>query len=86
MLALAGECGDELLRDVFVDSVDPAGGGGHLLVRVSVPRGLSVTEVLVRLNDRAGKLRAIVAASICRKRAPMLSFICIPATEGGYHD
>jgi len=30
MLALAGECGDDLLRDVFVDSVDPAGGGGHL--------------------------------------------------------
>lgn len=37
MLALAGECGDDLLRDVSVDSVDPAGGSGHLLVCVAVP-------------------------------------------------
>jgi ribosome-binding factor A len=83
MLALAGECGDELLRDVSVDSVDPAGGAGHLLVRVNVPRDLSVTDVLVRLNDRSAKLRAIVAGSICRKRVPMLSFIAVPSSEGG---
>jgi ribosome-binding factor A len=83
MLALAGECADDLLRDVSVDSVDPAGGGGHLLVRVSVPRELSVMDVLARLNDRSGKLRAVVAASICRKRTPMLSFIAIPTTEWG---
>jgi len=86
MLSLAGECGDDLLRDVSVDSVDPAGGPGHLLVRVIVPGGSSVADVLIRLNDRSGKLRAIVAASICRKRVPMLSFIAMPVAEGGHHD
>lgn len=89
ILALAGECADEQLRDVSVDSVDAAGGGGHLLVRVNVPGGLSVVEVLARLNSRAGKLRAIVAASICRKRAPMLSFVAVPVrhgSQGGDHE
>ena len=81
--ALAGECGDEVLRDVSVDSVEPAGGAGHLLVIVSVPRLWPVIEVVARLNDRAGKLRAIVAGSICRKRTPMLSFVAVPAMTGG---
>jgi len=83
MLALAGECGDELLRDVSVDSVEPAGGAGHLLVLVSVPGGVPAMEILARLNDRAGKLRAIVAGSICRKRTPMLSFVAVPSLTGG---
>jgi ribosome-binding factor A len=86
MMALAGECGDDLLREILVDSIDPAGGAGHLLVRVIVPGGLPVIDVLARLNDRSGKLRAIVAASICRKRVPMLSFIAVPGMEGNHHD
>jgi hypothetical protein len=53
---------------------------------VSVPGKLPVVEVLARLNDRAGKLRAIVAGAICRKRVPMLSFVAVPAMEGGYHE
>jgi hypothetical protein len=63
--------------------VGHAGGAGHLLVRVVVPGGLPVVDVLARLNDRSGKLRAIVAASICRKRVPMLSFVAVPTMEGG---
>ncbi len=89
MLALAGECGDDLLRDVSVDAVAPAGGAGgtgHLLVRVSVPAGASVMETLARLNSRSGQLRAIVASSICRKRVPMLSFVAVPSSAGGGHD
>ena len=86
MMGIAGECADDLLREISVDSVDPAGGAGHLLVRVTVPGELSVIDVLARLNDRSGKLRAIVAASICRKRVPMLSFIAMPAMEGIHHD
>ncbi len=86
MLALAGECGDALLRDISVDSVDAAGGAGHLLVRVSVPGDVPVMEVLARLNDRAGRLRSIVAGSICRKRAPMLSFVAVPSTIGGSNE
>ena len=86
MLALAGECGDEQLREVSVDSVEPIDGAGHLLVRVNVPAYLSVPDVLLRLNERTGKLRALVAGSICRKRVPMLSFATAPAVEGELHD
>jgi hypothetical protein len=84
MLALAGECADDLLREVSVDGVQPVDGAGHLLVRVHVPADLSVLDVLLRLNERAGKLRAVVAGSICRKRVPMLSFAA--AAEGGFHE
>jgi hypothetical protein len=74
-----------MLRHVSVDSVQPgggAGGAGHLLVLVSVPGDLPAMEVVARLNGRAGKLRAIVAGSICRKRTPMLSFVAVPAITG----
>ena len=80
LLALAGECRDDLLRDLYVDSVEPIGGGSQLLVRIVVPRHVSATlpEVLQRLTDHAPQLRAAVAQSICRKRAPNLSFAIVP--------
>ena len=88
-LALGGECDDEVLRDVYVESVEPMGGPSQLLVRVAVPlgAGVSAMDVLARLNDRSGRLRVLVAQSICRKRAPGLAFIAVPvgasSTEGG---
>jgi ribosome-binding factor A len=85
MLALAGECDDDLLRDLSVESVEPAGGAGHLLVRVNVPSSSSAGQAVARLNSRAGKLRSIVAGSICRKRVPMLSFLAVPDSGGGDH-
>jgi ribosome-binding factor A len=80
MLALAGECGDEVLRDVYVDSVAPMGNGSQLLVRVTVPptTALPIWDVLARLNGRSARLRALVAQAICRKRVPGLSFIALP--------
>jgi hypothetical protein len=89
MLALAGECDDEVLRDVYVDSVEPLGSGSQLLVRVAVPVNLDLPlwDVLARLSGRAAKLRAVVARSICRKRVPSLSFVAVPqraeSGEGG---
>lgn len=83
MLALMGECGDDLLRDVLIDSVEPMGGAGQLLVRVCVPGNVPAMDVLIRLNERTAKLRSIVAASICRKRVPMLSFVIVPLSQGG---
>jgi ribosome-binding factor A len=83
MQALAGECGDDLLRELSVESVEPAGGAGHLLVHVIVPRQISVPEVMSRLAFQSARLRTIVAGSICRKRVPMLSFIAAPNVEGG---
>jgi hypothetical protein len=84
MLALGGECNDEMLRDVYVESVEPLGGAAHLLVRVVIPAPGSATalEVTTRLNERAVTLRALVTQSICRKRAPMLSFMAVP--PGGH--
>jgi hypothetical protein len=83
-LALAGECGDDVLRDLYVESVEPMGSGLQLLVRVVVPGNveLPIVEVLGRLNAQTRRLRAIVAQSICRKKAPNLSFIVAPPMEG----
>ena len=93
-LALAGECGDELLRDAMVDGVEPLGGPGQLLVRVTVPPAIKALpgEVSARLAALAPRLRAAVAGEICRKRVPMLSFVVMPylnpadAGEGGGRD
>jgi len=85
MLALAGECADEVLRDLYVESVEPMGSASQLLVQVALPRGsqLNYLDVLARLNDRAPRLRAIVAQSICRKRVPNLSFVATISPDGG---
>lgn len=85
-LALAGECGDDALRELIVDGVEPMGSSAQLLVRVCVPTsvGLPVHEVLARLETQSSRLRHVVAQAICRKRTPMLTFVCLPpAWEGG---
>jgi hypothetical protein len=73
-LGLAGQP-DDPLRDLIVDGVSPMGSPGHLLVRVIVPADVPVHEIMTRLEARTPALRAEVAASICRKRVPALSFI-----------
>lgn len=80
MLALAGECDDDVLRDLYVDSVEPMGSGSQLLVRVTIPAtsSLPAWNVIARLNDRSSRLRAIVAHAICRKRVPGLAFLAVP--------
>src|SRR5882724_490473 len=78
MLALAGECNDPLLREVFVVCVEPMGGASQLCVSVTPAADVSAWEVLARLEERSARLRAIVARSICRKRVPGLSFVVIP--------
>src|SRR5438445_9312553 len=52
-LALAGEIGDEMLREVYVAEVRPAAGSSQLLVFVSVPGELAVVDVLARLERAA---------------------------------
>jgi hypothetical protein len=93
-LALAGECADGLLRDASVEGVEPLGGAGQLLVRVTVPPGAGGApgEVSARLAALAPRLRAVVAGEICRKRVPMLAFVVVPTLfpagtgEGGGRD
>jgi ribosome-binding factor A len=81
-LALSGECGDEVLSDLFVAAVTPASGCGHLLVHVIVPAGRSISDVLARLHRAAPLLREEVAEAITRKRAPELSFLPVAPGEG----
>jgi ribosome-binding factor A len=73
---LAGECGDDLLRDLVVLSVVPAPNAGRLLVTVALPAssGVPVEEALRRLLSAAGHLRNEVTAAVRRRKAPELAF------------
>lgn len=69
-LALDGD-----LADVLVADVTPLAGCARLMVQVVIPEGRGTSEVLERLRQRTGPLRAHVARSITRKRAPELTFV-----------
>jgi hypothetical protein len=86
-LALAGECHDEVLRELTVETVQPAGGTTQLVVQLRVPARVKLPDVLERLDGRAARLRLAVASAISRKRVPTLTLICLPAApvEGGGH-
>jgi ribosome-binding factor A len=80
-----GDCHDAVLRDLFVERVEPAPDSTHLLVSVSVLGGAHPPlRVLEHLHLHHGRLRSEVATAINRKKAPELSFQCIeppPAPE-----
>ena len=84
-LALMGECDDDVLRGLHVESVTPAPDASRLLVRVVVGRsagaGVTMQVVLERLERVAGLLRAAVAQAVTRKRAPELTFLPLWAGE-----
>jgi ribosome-binding factor A len=73
-LALA-DLRDDVLRDLYVADVTCAPNASHLLVGVVLPSGTAAAEVLARLAPVTAKLRAEVAQSITRKRAPELTFV-----------
>jgi ribosome-binding factor A len=67
---------DEVLRDLMVASVTPA-GGGRMLVRVTPAPSAAPHEaavILARLAAAHGALRSEVASSIHRRKAPDLIF------------
>ena len=67
---------DDVLRDLLVAGVRPA-GGGRLLVRVTPAPSAQVREPAVILEHLAaahGLLRSEVAAAINRRKAPDLLF------------
>jgi ribosome-binding factor A len=76
-LALGGECDDDVLRSLYVESVLPAPDASRLLVCVVVPRDAAATteDVLARLARVHGLLRSAVARTVTRRRAPELSFL-----------
>jgi ribosome-binding factor A len=73
-----GDCDDNVLASLYVESVDPAPNDKHLMVTVSpLDRDISPEDVLVRLHRVLGHLRAEIAADIHRKRVPELAFRCL---------
>jgi ribosome-binding factor A len=73
---LAGECDDDVLRELIVLSVVPAPNAGRLLITVALPSSSSAPaeEVLQRLLRMAGRLRSEVAAAVSRRKVPELAF------------
>ena len=80
-LEFAGVCDDPILQAIHVSSVEPAPDAQHLCVTVvacdseAAPDSETVSATLARA---ASRLRAVVAASIHRRRAPALSFRYLP--------
>lgn len=74
-LILASEFDDEVLLGLTVLAVEPAPNGSQLLVKLH-HEGADIAdgEVLRRLLQATGFIRAEVAAAITRKRAPQLVF------------
>jgi ribosome-binding factor A len=74
---LQGECDDEVLRDLLVESVEPAPDSTRLLVTVSLSPAAperKPVDVLQRLHHAYGTLRSEVAAAIHRRKTPELMF------------
>ncbi len=70
------EQADEVLRNLMVVSVTPA-GSGRLLVRVAPSLSAAARDaatILQRLAEAHGRLRSEVAASVHRRKAPDLLF------------
>lgn len=85
-MALAGECDDDVLRALYVESVVPAPDAAHLLVRLALPAswpGVQSDDIPVRLQRARGFLRRAVAEAVTRKRAPELTFILVPTGDAG---
>jgi hypothetical protein len=68
------DCGDDLLRELVVESVVPAPDSRQMLVTVAVPKDLETSRVLDHIARAGGKLRNEAAAAIHRKRVPRLLF------------
>jgi ribosome-binding factor A len=74
---LSGECDDDLLRDLLVESVVPYPTAVRLLVTL-VPSvsadNVPMEQIAERLELVRGKLRSEVASAIHRRKAPDLLF------------
>jgi ribosome-binding factor A len=81
--ALAGDCGDDVLRDLQVVAVEPGPDASRLLVTVRLdppPESVRPELVLDRLAQASGRLRCAVAAAITRRRTPTLAYrLALPA-------
>lgn len=79
---LASACGDERLKSLNIQSVEPLRTGAKLLVVVAVPASdqASMSALEQTLQKASGVLRSVVATEINRKRTPHLTFRVVPET------
>lgn len=85
-----GEVGPQmLLHAAYIQSVVPAPDASQLLVTVAVRDRLTPPqqqELLTALIHRQGRLRAAVAMSITRRKAPSLTFRVIAESDPSLED
>lgn len=82
-MVLSGECRDEQLQSLHVLSVVPAPNASRLLViaRADLPEEqFDRDSIMAQLDAQSGRLRAEIAASIHRKRVPLLTFHVVGPT------
>ena len=84
---LSSVCGDDRLKDLTIQLVEPLHTGSNLLVIVAVPpiAPQSMLELERTLQKAAGLLRSVIATEIQRKRTPHLTFRVVPTGTGYYH-
>jgi len=83
-LVLAGECRDDLLRDLLVESVVPFPSASRLLVTLvpAVSAGTApLEEYIEHLEQFKGLLRGEVASAINRRKVPDLVFRILPPSD-----
>ena len=83
---LSGELGDDLLRNLYVESVRPAPDASRLLVSVAPldPADAErADQILQKLHIYAPRIRSEVAQSIHRRKTPELSFVVVQPTVPG---
>jgi ribosome-binding factor A len=78
--ALGTAIRDDQLSDCSIMEVEPLPGGNRLLVKVSAPNDLTMSEIEERLTAAAPALRVEVAQAITRRKVPELVFVAIPIT------
>lgn len=74
LAGVLADCGEDLLRDLLIESVIPAPNASRLLVTVRPAVPIEPAVVLERLEHARAKLRTEVVAAIHRRRAPDLLF------------
>jgi len=68
------ECGDDVLRELAVESVQPAPTSARLLVTLSAPDGTDEAIMLRHVDKAVVWMRQEVAAAINRRKTPELTF------------
>ncbi len=70
-----GMCGNDILRELFVESVIPAPDSSQLLVSLHLPEDIALSAASAAIEGAAGMLRFEVGSFINRKRVPQLKFV-----------